>query len=214
MTKGTVAIIDVRNEQDVGRPPVFSFANRQHNLLLPSAHGGLRTLDKAFLDLIPEKNRHRHFGSMKSSQALAQSVFGALAVHRKISLLQRIKAECGRQAFGGELGAPVFEHEVSFLGEDTGRNTSVDVWFDGPHRVAVEAKFSEAEFGTCSRPSTKESDRNYSSRHCKGTYRRAVLTWPDFAEGTHRRGTPKIAGGGRSNHASSTRAVFRFYRIF
>ncbi len=52
------------------------------------------------------------------------------------------------------------------------RPTSIDVLLSGPdRRVAVECKFTEAEFGSCSRPRLRPGDANYSAQHCDGSYR-------------------------------------------
>ena len=62
---------------------------------------------------------------------------------------------------------------MTHLGERSGRSTEVDVFFDGPHRVSVECKFTEREFGRCSRPALKHGrDKNYATEHCDG--RRAL----------------------------------------
>jgi hypothetical protein len=38
-------------------------------------------------------------------------------------------------------------------------------------RVAIECKFTEAEFGTCSRPRLRPGDRAFSAQQCDGSYR-------------------------------------------
>lgn len=43
--------------------------------------------------------RHRHFASLRSSQALAQSVFGAIGAFDWLEVLAGITAECARPAF-------------------------------------------------------------------------------------------------------------------
>ena len=53
----------------------------------------------AVLKLMPPSKRHRWFRSMKSSQALTQSVFGALAATGHLAALGALTAECGRSAF-------------------------------------------------------------------------------------------------------------------
>ena len=117
---------------------------------------------------IPESGRHSWFRSLKSSQALAQSVFGAVRAFDRLDLLEEVSADCGRPAFppmpqGMRLE---FEHEPGFLGEP--RPTSVDIWLHGPEgRAAVECKFTERDFGVCSQTKPGRPPR----RFCDGTYR-------------------------------------------
>jgi restriction endonuclease-like protein len=156
-------------ERSGSRPPVFARDLVEHNLLYPpEASPAIR---RQILSSLPASERHRYFGSMRSSQALAQSVFGSLAALGKTHVLANIPAEGGLPAFGGGGANSSVELEVSVqhLGEP--RPTSVDVWLNGTQRVAVECKLTEPEFGTCSRPSLREGrDRNYERDHCDGTY--------------------------------------------
>lgn len=62
------------------RPPVFRPSAANHNILLPP--GVTAEVQVGIEQSIPVKERHRHFASMRSSQALAQSVFGCLWVLR------------------------------------------------------------------------------------------------------------------------------------
>jgi hypothetical protein len=104
---------------------------------------------------------------MKSSQALAQSVFANLLALGKLHLLAGIKADDGDVAFfevAPSVTAVTMEHTVAHLGEPT--STSVDVFLQGTHRVALECKFTEPETGTCSRPRLKIDSTDY----CNGTY--------------------------------------------
>ncbi len=56
------------------------------------------------------------------------------------------------------------------LGEP--RPTSIDVLLSGPNRrVAVECKFTEEGFGTCSRPRLRPGDAGYPTERCDGSYR-------------------------------------------
>ena len=99
-------------------------------------------------------------------------MFGAIWAFDRFDLLQDVPAECGRPAFFEDcrdvtLG---FEHGVDWLGEP--RQTSVDVMVRGPQcRVAVECKFTEQEFGTCSRTRLRPDEKTYSEQHCDGSYR-------------------------------------------
>tara|TARA_R110002072_G_scaffold91255_5_gene203538 strand:- start:2579 stop:3427 length:849 start_codon:yes stop_codon:yes gene_type:complete len=120
---------------------------------------------------IAPKQRHRHFTSLRSSQALAQSVFGSIGAVGRLDILTDLTAECGRPAFftdqkGWNLE---FEQDVDLLGEP--RPTSIDVLLaSSGRRVAVECKFTETEFGTCSRPRLRPGDAGYPKQYCDGSY--------------------------------------------
>ena len=60
------------------------------------------------------------------------------------------------------------EHQISILKEPT--PSSVDAFFNGLRRIAVEVKFSEAQFGHCSRPELTLKDKNFQRDHCDGNY--------------------------------------------
>ncbi len=99
-------------------------------------------------------------------------MFGAISAFDRLEALATITAECGRPAFfQTHRGWTVaLEHEVDTLGEP--RPTSVDVLLSGPgRRVAIECKFTEVEFGTCSRPRLRPGDAAYSEQRCDGNYR-------------------------------------------
>ncbi len=151
-----------------GRPPVLKpdFANM--NVLVPPDGSHADEIRAA----IPAKNRHRHFGSFRSSQALAQSVFGTTVALNQYEFLKDVSSECGRPAFftKHKNWAIGFEHDVQTLGEP--RPTSIDVMFHGTEQhVAVECKFIEPDFGTCSRPCLRPSDASYKTQRCDGNYR-------------------------------------------
>ena len=131
-------------------PVVFDRGHVAENLLIPPTASAQDR--RRIIDLIPQAQRHRHFGSMQSSQALAQSVFGTITILNRLPLMSAIVAEDGRAAFGPNLDESKLEPEkaIQTLGEP--RRTSIDMWFEGPYRVAVECKLSEVDFGTCSRP--------------------------------------------------------------
>ena len=151
-----------------GRPPVLADRFASRSILVPQSGSKAHKIQAA----IPERERHRWFTSLKSSQALAQSVFGAIYAFDRLDLLQDVSAECGRPAFFQDLhGSSLeFEHEVRCLGEP--RPTSIDVLLHRPQgRVAIECKFAEREFGTCSRPRLRPGDPTYAEQHCDGCYR-------------------------------------------
>ena len=156
-----------RDELDGGsrlkRPPVLATGAALRNVLVPSQRSKADSIRAA----IREGQRHRWFRSLKSSQALTQSVFGAIQAFDRLGLLQDVPAECGRSAFyesadGWRLD---LEHSLCGLGEP--RPTNVDVLAGGPGvRVAVECKLTEGEFGACSRPRRRPDD----VKHCNGSY--------------------------------------------
>jgi restriction endonuclease-like protein len=149
------------------RPPVFQRGEDGHNVIVKD--GAEAAINQAVIAATPVESRHRWFRSMKSSQALTQSVFGNLIHHGKLPLLAGLRTEDGETAFFDEApgadGAKL-EYEVEHLGEP--RSTSVDLLFEAPTRVAVECKFTEWEVGSCSRPMMEDED----ARYCDGGYRR------------------------------------------
>ena len=161
-----------RDELDGGsrgkRPPVLSKRHASKGVIIPPDDSIARRVRAA----IPERQRHRWFGSLKSSQALSQSVFGAVRAFERLDLLQYVFAECGRPAFFTDHRgfALKFERSVNWLGGP--RPTSVDVMACGPlGRIAIECKFTEREFGTCSRPRLDPKNERYATQHCDGNYR-------------------------------------------
>lgn len=147
-----------------GCPPVLAKKFELRNVLFPPG-GSQATRIRA---AIP-RDRHRYFGSFKSSQALTQSVFGEVKAYRRFDLLENVKPECGRQAFfPGSDGVNLkFEKQVQCLGEP--RPTGVDVFLGvAQYRVAVECKLTEREFGLCSR--TDVGRYGGSDKYCNGSY--------------------------------------------
>jgi hypothetical protein len=162
---GQVHLFEPRPE---GGAVVFPRNHRSANLLIPPC--ATQEQWQQIIDLIRPGQQQRHFGSMQSSQALAQSVFGAIRVLGHDAVLANTVAEDGRPAFGPSPDAAGIKLEmpVRWLGEP--RPTSVDVWLGGPYRVAVECKLAETDFGTCSRTRLKPEDKSYETQHCDGTY--------------------------------------------
>lgn len=150
------------------RPPVFESHSRLMNLLTPI--DGADQYRTQLMEQIPEADVHRHFGSMKSSQALALSVFGSLKLENKLDVLAGIESEDGFAIFGPDLKPEniQFEHEVKSLGEP--RPTSVDVLIGGKKSVMIECKFTEDGVGSCSRPRLKPKDNNFDRDYCDGSY--------------------------------------------
>ena len=147
-----------------GRPPVLGKRFASNGVLVPPDGSKANDIRAA----IPPNQRHGWFRSLKSSQALTQSVFGAVRAFDRFDLLRDVSAECGRPAFFEDHHdwSLIFEHEVDSLQEP--RRTSIDVLLSGlRRRVAIECKFTERKFGTCSRPSKPK----YSEQYCDGSYR-------------------------------------------
>jgi hypothetical protein len=150
-------------------PPVFIRSKARQNIIVnPSASEQEK---KKLFDLIPEGEFHKWYGSMNSSQALAQSVFGNLFVHNSLHYLSELKDDEGMDLFGkAQISSDNFtmEYKVNYLGES--RSTSIDGYVSGDYRIAIECKFTEPEVGTCSRPRLESTVSNYESEHCNGTY--------------------------------------------
>ena len=148
------------------RPPVFARRFASKNVLVP--RNGTKADD--IRAAIPISQRHIWFRSMRSSQALAQSVLAAIPAFGRLDLLEGMAAECGRPAFFDDQQDWMmsFEHEVGGLNEP--RPTNVDVLLSRlGQRVAIECKFLEDEFGTCSRTDKKKYPDP--KKHCDGNYR-------------------------------------------
>jgi len=148
-------------------PPVFIKDAEDCNVLAQDKNR------RNVMDKLPRESRHIWFRSMKSSQALAQSVFGNLIVSEKLEILQELKDGVER-CFPPEVlrsSKPSLEHDVGKLLNEERRHTEVDFLLDGPYRVAVECKLREEKVGSCSRakkPKDKpECDGLYSNTSCK-----------------------------------------------
>lgn len=139
------------------RPPVFKKKDASQNVVVESY-----SYNNHVLNAIKPCQRHRWFGSMKSSQALAQSVFGNLQYHGKLHLLQNIFAN-NESPFPVNDGFDcTLEHELLYslqldgtkrnmLGEQEGRGTSIDAFLSGNLQVAIECKLAEEKIGECSK---------------------------------------------------------------
>jgi hypothetical protein len=149
-------------------PTVFKSTYEQLNVMTPPT--ATKQQVDAIRSSIGRDDRHRWFGSMASSQALCQTVFGTLKAMGQISALQGITAEGGLPAFfesAAEAPSLELEHSLNTLNES--RPTCIDAYFRGARRIAVEVKFAEAEFASCSRPRLTARDRNFERDHCNGT---------------------------------------------
>jgi len=150
-------------------PPVFIRSKARNNVIInPSASEQEK---KKLFDLIPEGEFQKWYGSMNSSQALAQSVLGNLFVHNSLHYLSELIDDEGMDLFGkAQISSDNFamEYKVNYLGEP--RSTSLDGYVSGNYRIAIECKFTEPEVGTCSRPRLESTVSNYESEHCNGAY--------------------------------------------
>ena len=160
-----------RGNDRKGRPPVFLKGQAWRNVL--TGENVSARLNQELLSLVPAYERHRWFGSMTSSQALAQSILGNLTISGNMSLLNEIKGEDGQPIFGEmqiNFGNFSFEKKVTHLGEP--RSTSLDALISGIHPIAIECKFTEQEMGSCSRPHLLPAASNYQEAHCNGCHER------------------------------------------
>lgn len=156
---------DLDGREGSRRPPVASAKKPYLNLMLPEEE---KQAAQIKAEITPQ-NRHRHFGSFKSSQALAQSVFGAFKAADCLDLLAQVRAECGRPAFGTPTTLAKMSMEVDVHTMNEPRSTQLDVCLEmEDYRVAVECKFCEPEFGTCSRVRASKTETPI----CNGSYTR------------------------------------------
>ncbi len=159
-----IKYLDPKHPEEIG-PPVFLPATSDFNII---THPGRESFEKERLfAIIPRYERHKWFRSMNSSQALAQSVFGNLAIHGYLESLSDLLDDEGGALFcTAQLNSENFcmEHKVSYLGEP--QPTSLDGYFDGAYRVALECKFTESEVGSCSHVRLKPGHPTW----CDGNY--------------------------------------------
>ena len=144
-------------------PPVFKRNEAWRNVIINPAVSDDEK--KKLLDLIPSGEWHKWYGSMNSSQALAQSVLGNLFVYGFLDCPSEIKDDDGLDLFGKAKISPdnfEMEHKIEHLGEP--RSTSLDGYISGDCQIAIECKFTEPEVGTCSRPRLELNDSNYVKR--------------------------------------------------
>ena len=156
-------------EKSNKRPAVFLKNRADYNVLMkPGISPEKRRI---ILNQLPPRSRHKWFGSMKSSQALAQSVFANLKEYEKLHYLEEISCDHGDPLFeNGSITRDNFfmEYDINFLKEP--RHTNLDCFISGEYKIAVECKLTESEFGNCSRIRLKEKDPNYDTDYCNGSY--------------------------------------------
>lgn len=151
------------------RPPVFLKESADNNILMEP---GISTVNRInLLNEIPNRERHRWFRSMSSSQALAQSVFGNLKVYDRTDCLRDLIDEFDESLWGAanlDSSSVILEYVVDYLDEP--RPTSIDVLISGNYKVAIECKLTEADVGHCSRPKLKKDDPEEKKYYCDGSY--------------------------------------------
>lgn len=155
-----------------GRPPVFLNHQAWHNVI-SKPDTSQAEIKQLLALLLPVRERHKWFRSMNSSQALAQSVLGNLAIYNHLPCLNELNDDEGEPLLGKAQVSPenfVMEYKVNHLSEP--RCTSLDGFISGAYQVAIECKFTEAEVGACSRPSLRQADSNYNTDWCDGSFTR------------------------------------------
>ena len=152
------------------RPPVLLQGFEDQNVL---SHPTDSRVAHDVLNSIARSKRHRWFRSLKSSQALAQSVFGNLIRLQQLEVLSPLLGDDGRSIFavGGSLPLRAgLEYEIDYLREAQRGRTSVDLMIDQHFRTAVEVKFTESDIGRCSRPELRPTDKSFPRDYCDGNY--------------------------------------------
>jgi hypothetical protein len=149
------------------RPPVFAAGHADLNVIVNPVDDPAQA--RAVVSMIESQERHVHFDSMASSQALAQSVFANLAVNGNFALLGCVKDDEGRPLLDERVLSTAqfrLEQPVTTLGEST--PTSLDVCFRSEgYTVAFECKLTEVEVGRCSASQRKPG----TPLLCDGAYR-------------------------------------------
>lgn len=148
------------------RPPVFKKWRADRNVLRHPAASLAQ--EQQVIEQIPKKMRHRWFGSMRSSQALAQSVFGNLKVFGLLDTLSSVVTESGDALLEAMPLDAQFEYAAEHLGEHDPRQTQLDVLIRtaSGSPAAFECKLSEKDVGQCSRTKLKPAEAGC----CNGTY--------------------------------------------
>ena len=134
----------------------------------------MRTGRERFSPRCPKSAAIGGSAATEAPQALTQSVFAAVHAFGRMDVLGDIRADLRppgllrRPAPG--TGIARSRAPVQSLREP--EPTSVDVLLERPsHRVAVECKLMEREFGVCSRPQLEPDDWSYEEQYCDGDYR-------------------------------------------
>ncbi len=159
------------------RPPVFNKKYPYLNLIVPSSVDNLESHRKVLLGNI---KKHLWLTSMKSSQALAISVFGNLKSQDQIGILNSVLNKAGESPFAGiddGVRQLTLEYEVdkAVLNESDHAPTSVDAFITGKPSFYIECKFTETEIGTCSMPISKtdKKTKKKNPAQCDGNYNKS-----------------------------------------
>ncbi len=160
-------ICSIRATAKRHRPQRFDPTFAERNLLLPRTKS---QTGAAISAMIPPIDRHRWFASMAELTGadpvgLRQSCCAGTAGRPG-----GLAAEDGHPAFFAESAGYRLHLEYQARGLGEPRPTSLDVYLDGPRRVAVEVKLSEAAFGVCSRPRLLATDLRFQQDHCDGSF--------------------------------------------
>jgi hypothetical protein len=168
-------LFDRQPDDTVSRPPVFLPDSADHNVLTdPKAS---RSEQQQLLSLMAK--RHIWFGSMKSSQAMAQSLFGNLFVSGKLDVLSTIRTDDDAMMFGRDGQAVLkckLEHTVNRNPLKEKALTEIDVFFPGEYQVAVECKLTETAVGACAIPKRKNDECDGDIHDRPGSPGRCYLT--------------------------------------
>jgi hypothetical protein len=159
------AIFDKRDRRGM-RPPVLSRNHELRNVIVDPQLSQSEACQVR--RMLPPGERHRWFRSMRSSQALVQSVFANLCAMKLCAALQVVTTDEGCHPFQGispDGSSLTLERSVTALREP--RPTSIDISVQGPLNVVIECKLAEPDVGHCSRPKLSEDKPN----HCDGSYR-------------------------------------------
>ena len=106
-----------KRSRSLNRSPVLKPELADKNIVRPK---GIRTeAYSSLIQAIPQNKRHKYFHSLRSSQALAQSVFGGLKALGNLEALASLEADDGSLAFSGlsEIDEVELEHDVQHLGD-------------------------------------------------------------------------------------------------
>lgn len=153
------------------RPPVFHQKKLNRNLLTSPDTESMK--NEQLIKLLPSGEHHKWYHSMNSSQALTLSILGNLFIHNHLSILSQLLDDEGQPLLASSdilFEKLCMEHKINHLCER--RRTSVDAFIPGNYQVAIECKFTENDFGSCSRPRLTKCASNFEKDYCNGTYTR------------------------------------------
>lgn len=156
--------LDCENN-DYQRPPVFCMNEAHRNIIINP--DSTESENKKLFLLINNREHHKWYRSMNSSQALALGVFGNLHQSNQLGILSDLMCDEGLPMFETVNILPEnfeMEKKINYLGER--RSTSVDVFLSGDYQIAIECKFTEEEVGPCSHLRIDKEKTNY----CDGKF--------------------------------------------